>query len=144
MRKPFPTLSMIKMATHMERKMENRVLFLKAVALVFLIFSYLGQITSVTSTTTKSSISTLTKTWGNVVTSTYSGNVATSILIPAMPIPKWCQIAGFPCCTNYPILNPSYDQNGYAYGKENGKSCIVPKDCITCKLIILNDKAKSR
>ena len=30
---------------------------------------------------------------------------------------------GFPCCKKT-VNNPEYDKNGYAYGTENGKSCV--------------------
>ncbi|KAJ3306373.1 hypothetical protein HDV03_005340 [Kappamyces sp. JEL0829] len=33
---------------------------------------------------------------------------------------------GFKICTA-PIVNPAFDSNGYAYGQENGVSCIAPK-----------------
>lgn len=34
---------------------------------------------------------------------------------------------GFPIC-QHPVENPVYDKNGYAYGTENGVSCIIPKN----------------
>lgn len=49
--------------------------------------------------------------------------------------PPACTLFGIACCTQYPVVNPIYDKNKYAYGKENGKSCIVPKNCATCKWI---------
>ena len=32
-------------------------------------------------------------------------------------------LLGFPCCVKI-VDNPEYDQNGNAYGTENGKSCV--------------------
>jgi hypothetical protein len=34
---------------------------------------------------------------------------------------------GFPIC-KMPVKNPEYDENGYGYGQENGKSCIIQKN----------------
>ena len=33
------------------------------------------------------------------------------------------KLYGFPCCKKT-VTNPEYDKNGYAYGTENGKSCV--------------------
>ena len=37
---------------------------------------------------------------------------------------------GFPCCKKT-VNNPEYDKNGYAYGTENGKSCVRLHHCLT-------------
>ena len=34
-----------------------------------------------------------------------------------------CTLFGFPCCMNT-VVNPVYDRNGFAYGFENGRSCV--------------------
>jgi hypothetical protein len=74
-----------------------------------------------TSTTSKSTSTTVTK------SATLTSTVAT---IAPSPSPT-CTLFGFPCCSNI-VVNPSYDSNNYAYGTENGKSCIVPATCKTC------------
>ena len=42
-----------------------------------------------------------------------------------------CSFAGFPCCIDTPNP-PAYDKNGYAYGFENSKSCIISNECKVC------------
>ena len=60
--------------------------------------------------------------------------------------PKRTGLFGYPFCKN-PVDHPEVDENGYQYGKENGKTCVVktpplrptPSNVCICFFVCTNE-----